>query len=162
MHQDVSVDPLREAGNVTSVKPTVIDDSVDHDSQDLNQSCTELFDLLPRGGLARPSVLNFSICSIVYDYFQQVCDEKMVCAEFLKKGRHRSLFVESVTRNTSSVNPVLTEAQCENNHSCCMLLVKKLFNLFSRNVLKRLNDDCLNTGCSSDRKIRKLQSRSAN
>ena len=76
----------------------------------------------------------------MYDYFQQLYEDKTLFEEFLKKERHMHLFVESVTQKTFSTHPVLTSAKCDNDDSCFMLFTTKLFNLFSRNVLKRLND----------------------
>ena len=82
--------------------------------------------------------------------------------EFLNHGNHMCLFVESVKIKTSNSRAVLTDTKCCRGHAVFEILARKLFNLFSRNLLKRLNDSTLDISIAgSDRKIRKLQSNTA-
>ncbi|MEL7309328.1 MAG: hypothetical protein AAGK05_16700, partial [Pseudomonadota bacterium] len=130
-------------------------------SEDFDQNGTKLFDIVSRGGLTHRSPINFSICLTIYNYFHQICSDKTLSSEFLQKERHMHLFVEAFTVKTSALLPVLTDALCEENHFCFNILAKKMFNLFSRNVLKRLNDTSFVSPNCSGRKVRKLQSESS-
>ena len=59
------------------------------------------------------------------------------------------MFVEAVTKKTSTYLPLLTNTMCKNGHMSFNIFAKKMFNLFSRNALKRFNYAC----CSrADRK----------
>lgn len=139
-------------------------ENIDISSESL-PSQTALFDLVSRGGLTRPSSMNFSICVFVYNLFMQIWSDQSVMSEFLKKDRHQELFTEAVTQKTSEFFPVLTSACCTANHFCFEILTRKMFNLFSRNILKRVNNPNVNSPSSevssSKRKLRKLQCKSS-
>ena len=121
---------------------------------------TKLFDIVSRGGLTRPSPISFSICLIIYNFFSQINANQQLRSEFFKKERHMQLFVEAVTVKTATFLPVFTNLKCSNQHLCFEIFARKLFNLFSRNVLKRFNDSCKKM-TDDGRKIRKLQSESS-
>lgn len=122
---------------------------------------TALFDLVSRGGLTRPSSMNFGICIVVYNFFMQIWSDQSLMSEFMKKDRHQELFVEAVFEKTTEMSPVLTSACCTVNHFCFQILTRKMFNLFSRNVLKRVNDGCSSEKNTSERKLRKIQCKSS-
>ena len=82
-------------------------------------------------------------------------------SEFMKKDRHQELFVAAVFEKTIEMYQVLTSACCTVNHFCFQILTRKMFNVFSRNVLKRVNDASSYEKNTSERKLRKIQCKSS-
>ncbi len=83
--------------------------------------------------------------------------------ELLKKPMQCAVFVGSVTRLASANLLVLLETKCSRGHLIFELLATKLFNLYSRNLLKHINKGFVqNTeALCKEKKIRKLQSKTA-
>ena len=139
-------------------KTLLVIESESFNPEDLDKTDGKLFEILSRGGLARPSPLNLEMCNTVFGFFSQISDNPLLQQEFLKKQQHLNLFVESVFLCTNAVCPWLTEVKCDDCHLCYKLLCAKLFNLFSRNVLKRINDSFTSTSVP-ERKLGKFENK---
>ena len=82
--------------------------------------------------------------------------------ELLLKPKQCNIFVNAVATIASVSFAVLVDTKCKQGHSVFHIVARKQFNLFSRNVLRRINE-CKNQQClmESSRKVRKLQSKTA-
>ena len=112
------------------------------------------------GGLClipRRSAFTYAVCSIGFHFYKQIYDNDQILSKFLAIAcnHHRDVFSTAINKMYSDVFPV--DTICDNNHSVFQLILRKLFNTFSRNVLKRFNDkrNCSTDG-SASRKLRKL------
>ena len=79
------------------------------------------------------------------------------------KKNHQKLFSSSVPKKCEdSIFSVLLDTKCGRQHSVFDLIAAKMFNTFSKNILKRLNDaSTIVEEQMCDRKKRKLQSQTA-
>ena len=99
----------------------------------------QLLNLVDRGGLAKPTCFHFALCSFVFFCFKQISEKDALLDELLLKPKQCNIFVNAVSAIASVSFPIILHTKCKEGHSVFNIVAKKLFNLFSRNVLKRIN-----------------------
>ena len=120
-----------------------------------------LLQLADRGGLAEPTHLCLSICIIAYTYYKQIENNSDTWTIFIKMRTLQDVFVgavQQVIAGEQSTSVLLT-AKCDNGHVFIGTLLRKMFNCFVKNALKRMNECTTTTSKEATfRKVRKLQS----
>ena len=129
----------------------------------VNVTDQRLLEIVNRGCLAHPTTYCYSACVTVFLLYCQIsCNDNRLDA-FLKKGNHLRLFASAVCEFCNEMTEstrVLTAMRCSKGHNVFQQICRKLFNTFSKNELKRLNNETeVNATHSSvkSRKITKLQ-----
>lgn len=125
-----------------------------------NSTRSRLLHLANRGGLAAPSEYTMSVCIFGFLYFKQIFDTPDLARQMFQRKTHADIFTSAVLyflQKDSSLR-VLTAFTCMNGHICFELIMRKLFNCLSKNILARLNTTPHITPASDLRKLRKLQS----
>lgn len=117
-----------------------------------------LLNLANRGGLAKPSEFTMSVCIFGYLYFKQIFDSSDLVSKILQCKAQAATFssaVQEILQSDSSLSS-LANFVCESGHNSLCILLTKLFNCLSKNVISRLNTNQRIT--MESKKLRKLQS----
>lgn len=121
---------------------------------------SRLLQLVNRGGLAAPSEYSMSVCIFGFLYFKQIFDSPQLAKQMFQRKAHAELFSSAVLHILQEDPSLcaLTTFSCERGHSPFVIILKKLFNCLSKNVLSRLHRCPPVTLASDSRKLRKIQS----
>ena len=127
-----------------------------------------LVNLVHCGGLAHPTPYCYAVSTLVYQYYSHISQNEYLLGKFLKRRHHREMFMAAISKKIIELNlsASLLEIKCKNGNIVFNLIASKLFNTFSKNTLKRLNDNSTDKpsfrgSLANNRKVRKLQSHCA-
>lgn len=130
----------------------LVDDSTVHDDDE----DSFLFRDTDRGGLSSPSNICFTLCLVAYVFYQQLSiPEKQ--NDFLKCKNQQNVFVSKIALSLESNVELsyLLSIKCQNDHSLSKYILRCIFNCFSKNLKRQLNENI--THSNDKRKIQKLQ-----
>lgn len=122
----------------------------------------ELMDMADRGGLSSPTELCFAICKMAFVLIGFFTGNSQLHALFMRARNHQLVFLYVLRTlcGNNDVYKLLLEVRCNtHSHSAFDSIVKKFFNCYAKNELKRANTIQISdvTAC----KISKLQSTSS-
>lgn len=143
-------------------KTCLTDIALDTSVTEINDECTRsrLLQLANRGGLAAPSEYSMTVCIFGFLYFKQIFDSPELSKHMFKQTAHAQLFSSAVTSmlQKSPSFCFITTYSCEKGHFPFEIILKKMFNCLSKNVLSRLHRSPQVPLASDSRKLRKMQS----
>jgi hypothetical protein len=122
---------------------------------DIDETHTDLYSLINRGGLLRPSDSLFVTAIISYHIFLTIQEQEPLMNILSSASNSRSLFVSSAEKLfRDSCYSSLTEVKCTKGHLVFQPAVSCLFNIIAKTIVKEGNAGNSNYSCPT--KIRKL------
>lgn len=135
-------------------KTCLIDPSLD------NCTRSRLLHLANRGGLAAPSEYSMTVCIYGFLHFKQIFDSPNLATQMFQKKAHAELFSSAILcsfqKNSSLC--ALTTFACKEGHLSFQMILRKLFNCLSKNIVTRLQKSPPVAFASDSRKLKKLKS----
>ncbi len=138
---------------VSGPVPDELEQSITEDVMDSRRT---LLDMADRGGLASPTDICFSICSIGYLCYNVLTEQPALMKRLMLQSNQRSLYISSMIK-VVQCELDLPQFVCSSGHHLIARILACLFNCLSKNELKRMNNTHIETGVSS-RKVKKIRS----
>ncbi len=119
----------------------------DHIGQEfeITPDVAQLMNRMSRGGLLAPSILAFSIGLKCWDVFKSIDVSKELQSEFLKCENQQLLFVsivEGLLEEDCDLEEIaIPRLKCDLSHPFGKSLIRRFFNCFTKNWVKRLSGD---------------------
>jgi len=141
-------------------KTSLTENAINTSSESSITDESRLLHIVNRGGLAAPSEYAMSVCIFGFLYFKQIFDTPDLTRQVFQSKAHADLCTSAVIcflRKDASLR-ALTMFECAKGHISAELILRKLFNCLSKNIINRLHQTPHVVPASDTRKLKKLKS----